>query len=309
MGLAMFVAIPASARWSRARRADRRARSSSAARSTRPPRTRRRARSSGRAARSGRSRPCGRRVPAFYALGDTRTPVRRERARPRARSSSSRSRCAGRWATSGISVAVAGSSAVQMVLLVVRAARRMGRLGRGDIGGRRRARSPRRAWRRRGVGGRAAGAASLAGASRASPRWPSSACLRRRRLGGALRSSRRSWAACGGGWRASTTMSKRDCPRDARRGRGRSPARSTPAAARRRAAEVAFAGRSNVGKSSLLNAMMQRGPGAHQQHAGVHPAAQHVRGRCADGRRGALRRPAGLRLGEALEEREEARGG
>ena len=65
-------------------------------------------------------------VPAFYALGDTRTPVARERDRPRARSSPSPLGLRGPMGHVGISVAVAGSSAVQMVLLLAGLRWRMG---------------------------------------------------------------------------------------------------------------------------------------------------------------------------------------
>jgi GTP-binding protein len=41
--------------------------------------------------------------------------------------------------------------------------------------------------------------------------------------------------------------------------------------------EVAFAGRSNVGKSSLINALSAQGPGADLQHAGPHPGAELFR--------------------------------
>jgi GTP-binding protein len=38
--------------------------------------------------------------------------------------------------------------------------------------------------------------------------------------------------------------------------------------------EIAFAGRSNVGKSSLVNALTGRNTRAYLAHAGAHPAAQ-----------------------------------
>ena len=48
--------------------------------------------------------------------------------------------------------------------------------------------------------------------------------------------------------------------------------------------EVAFAGRSNVGKSSLMNALMQRRSLARDEpHARLHAAAQRLRVRCDDG--------------------------
>ena len=70
-------------------------------------------------------------VPAFYALGDTRTPVvvsaidlvRVHRARGAA--------CKGPMGHVGISVAVAGSSAVQMALLLVALRWRMGTVDGG----------------------------------------------------------------------------------------------------------------------------------------------------------------------------------
>ena len=68
--------------------------------------------------------------------------------------------------------------------------------------------------------------------------------------------------------------------------------------------EVAFAGRSNVGKSSLLNAMMQRHslartsrtPGCTRQLNVFHVA-------CSDGLQRELRRPPRLRLGAPIEDR------
>ena len=43
--------------------------------------------------------------------------------------------------------------------------------------------------------------------------------------------------------------------------------------------EIAFAGRSNVGKSSLINALTPKGAGADVQHAGPHPGTQLFRPR------------------------------
>ena len=77
-------------------------------------------------------------------------------------------------------------------------------------------------------------------------------------------------------------------------------------------AEIAFCGRSNVGKSSLLNAMMQRRePRAHEPHARLHAADQRLRGARppAMAARRPLRRPPRLRLREALEEPRRRSGG
>ena len=61
--------------------------------------------------------------------------------------------------------------------------------------------------------------------------------------------------------------------------------------------EIAFAGRSNVGKSSLLNALDRaQGAGANVAHAGAHPATQLLRPRGPAG----PGRPARLRLGPRL---------
>jgi GTP-binding protein len=61
--------------------------------------------------------------------------------------------------------------------------------------------------------------------------------------------------------------------------------------------EVAFAGRSNVGKSSLINALTMQRAGAHLAHAGPHPGTDLLRRsglfRAAAGRHARLR----LRLG------------
>ena len=100
-------------------------RSSSAARSTRLGATRRRARSSWQGGAMWTVAAVRQTVPAFYALGDTRTPVLVSALDLR-RSSCSRVMLRGPMGHAGISVAVAGSSAVQMVLLLVGLRRRMG---------------------------------------------------------------------------------------------------------------------------------------------------------------------------------------
>ena len=320
-------------------------RSSSAARSTRAPRTRRRARSlAGRRDLDG-----GRRAPARARLLCARRHAdagRRERDRSRARSSRSRVGPAradgprrhqhrGRRLERGADGAPARRrSSWRLGTLARRARARSSR--------RRRARSSPRRGGGRGVGSRRV----LAGAPRARSRGRCRgsagvrrvrASVRRGGLGAAeLAGARRqSCARCPRGrlWRRGARCARRWPRRDAataaaatctsrrmkRRSRSRPPRRrradSSPAPRRAEqlpppdARRVAFAGRSNVGKSSLLNAMMQRkGLARTSSTPGCTRQLNVFEVRCRGRARAPLRRPPRLRLGAALEDRARASG-
>ena len=157
------------------RRADRRRCSSSAARSTPPRRTRRRGRSLWQGGAIWTVAAVRQTVPALYALGDTRTPV----------VVSAIDLCAfiglavalrGPMGHVGISVAVAGSSAVQMMLLLAGLRRRLGTIEGGAL-----ARST----------GRTLVASVVAGVAG----WGAAVALARRGVGG----GRRACAARSGG--------------------------------------------------------------------------------------------------------------
>ncbi len=209
-------------------------------------------------------------VPAFYALGDTRTPVVVSAIDLTAFIALAIG-LKGPFGHVGISIAVAGSSAVQMVFLLVALRWRMGTIEGGTL-----ARSAARTVAASVV---AAGAGVGCGPPRhagRTRRWPGprdARPLRVRCVHGGLRGRGVANAVSGARgdrrYGAATARAFTRCfmksvsEKSTNETRvigaefvaGAVDASGLPAPT---LAEVAFAGRSNVGKSSLLNAMMQR---------------------------------------------------